>query len=472
MNDGKKIVIIGGGPAGLTAAYELTKRGHTPVVLERDSVLGGIARTTDYKGYKFDIGGHRFFTKVERVMQFWQEILKDDFLKRPRLSRIYYKGKFFSYPLKLSNVVGNLGLVESAKCFLSFVEAKISPTLPEDDFETYIVNRFGRRLFNTFFKSYTEKVWGIPCRDIRAEWAAQRIKGVSFSSVIKTAIFGNRSNKIKSLIEEFFYPKYGPGMLWERVGGLVERAGGIVTRGVDVVAIRKTDAGAVVSYRHPDGRTEEVSGDAVISTTAIKDLVHMIQPSPPVDVLAAGDRLRYRDFFTVGLIIKARELWPDNWIYIHDPTVKVGRVQNYKNWSPFMVPDPETTGIGLEYFAFEGDELWRTSDENLIALAKRELDAIGLLPPGTKVTDGVVIRMKKTYPIYDPGYDTRVDIVRRYLEKEFPAVIPVGRNGMHRYNNQDHSMLAAMLAVENLADGAHHDLWTVNTERVYHEEKE
>ena len=460
------MVIAGAGPAGLTAAHEATRAGMTVTVLERSGVVGGISQTACYRGYRFDIGGHRFFTKVREVEAMWQEVLGDRFLRVARLSRIHYNGRFFHYPLRPMNALMNLGIVQSLACVGSYAWAWLFPCRPEDHFEAWVSNRFGRRLFRIFFKTYTEKVWGIPCSKIQAEWAAQRIKGLSLWKAIYDALFKPR-RKETSLIEEFNYPELGPGQMWEAVRDLVVARGAEVAMSASVVEWRH-DGARINSLlaRTPNG-DREVTGEHFISSVSIRELVHALRPCAPAEVLEAASRLHYRDYLVVCLILEEEKLFPDNWIYIHSPEVRVGRIQNFKNWSPRMVPDPSRTCLGMEYFCFEGDDLWTERDERLVALAREELGCLGLADP-SKVVDGTVLRMPKAYPVYDEGYRVALETVRRYLER-FGNLQLVGRNGLHRYNNQDHSMLTAMLAVRNLL-GEKHDLWTVNAEQEYHEE--
>ncbi len=461
------VVIVGAGPAGLTAAYELSKSNVPSVVLEKDSVVGGLARTAEYKGYLFDIGGHRFFTKVSLVEKMWREVLGADFITRPRLSRIYYNSKFFQYPLEPMNALMGLGIFESVLCGLSYLWARIAPKHPEDNFEDWVSNRFGARLYRTFFKTYTEKVWGIPCREIQAEWAAQRIRGLSMMSVVLNALRpkrgGDKQAVIKTLIHEFEYPRRGPGMMWTKTRDVVEQRGSKVVFDAPVESIR-WEPGRVLSIR-AGGRT--YTGSQFISSMPIRELIEALEPSPPAYLKQAARDFNYRDFLTVALMVRGKNLFPDNWIYVHDPGVKVGRIQNYSNWSPEMVPDPETTCLGLEYFCFEGDGLWTTPDRDLVELGKSELARLGLLDPST-VIDGTVLRIQKAYPVYDSAYRRGLDAIRQFLSL-IPNLQLVGRNGMHRYNNQDHSMLTAMLAARNIL-GAHYDLWQVNVEADYHEE--
>jgi protoporphyrinogen oxidase len=465
--DDRNVVIIGAGPAGLTAAYKLVQRGVRPTVLEADSVVGGISRTVEREGWRFDIGGHRFFTKVEEVEALWREILPEtEFLTRPRMSRIYYGQKFYDYPLKASNALKNLGVLEAVRCVLSYAWARVRPPKDQTNLEGWVAARFGYRLYRIFFKTYTEKVWGVPANEIQADWAAQRIKSLSLSKAIINALLPKRNQKeITSLIEEFRYPKYGPGMMWETCRDLVLKQGGQVEFNKPVTALHH-EGGRVVAVSTADG--SRYDADAVISTMPINLLLKAMDPPPPAEVLKAADDLHHRDFLTVALVVPEAAAFPDNWIYIHAPEVRVGRIQNFGSWSPFMVKDGFTC-LGLEYFVFEGDDLWTSADEDLIAMGTRELEHLGLITPGS-VSGGYVVRMPKAYPVYDEHYQANVDVLRGWLAEAAVNVTPVGRNGMHRYNNQDHSMLTAMYAVENLF-GAEHDVWDVNVDEEYHEEK-
>ncbi|MFN2505604.1 MAG: NAD(P)/FAD-dependent oxidoreductase [Acidimicrobiales bacterium] len=458
--------MIGAGPAGLTAAYKLGQRGVKSTVLEADSVVGGISRTVQQDGWRFDIGGHRFFTKVRAVEELWHEILADDeFLIRPRMSRIYYNGSFFDYPLKPMNALKGLGMVEAVLCVASYGWARVRPPKDQTTFEGWVSARFGARLYRIFFKTYTEKVWGVPASEIKADWAAQRIKNLSLSKAVLNAVLPKRNQKdITSLIEEFQYPKHGPGMMWERCRELVEEQGSDV--------LMETPATRV---HHEGGRAVAVTGGTVrydathvISSMPISTLIKIMDPPPPPDVLAAADGLSYRDFLTVALVVPVENGFPDNWIYVHSPDVRLGRIQNFGSWSPHMVKEGKTC-LGLEYFVFEGDDLWTSPDEELVELGKRELAKLGLVDP-ERVEAGYVVRMPKAYPMYNDTYKANVATLRGWLEQNAPNVYPVGRNGMHKYNNQDHSMYTAMLSVENIL-GASHDIWTVNVEAEYHEEK-
>jgi protoporphyrinogen oxidase len=465
-----EVVIIGAGPAGLTAAYQLGKRGVTSTVLEADTLVGGISRTEERDGWRFDIGGHRFFTKVKPVEDLWHEILPDeDFLMRPRMSRIFYKGKYYDYPLKAMNALRNLGVLEAVLCVLSYAWARVRPPKDQTNLEGWISARFGARLYRTFFKTYNEKLWGRPATDIQADWAAQRIKNLSLFSAIVNAILPKRNQKeITSLIEEFQYPKYGPGMMWETCRDKVEAAGTKVIMQSRVTGIRHEGGKAVAVVASSGGAATEYPCTEVISTMPLPLLVKSMQPAVPEHVVRAADGLTFRDFLTIALVVPEKYSFPDNWIYVHDPAVKVGRIQNFGSWSPYLIKEGRTC-LGMEYFVFEGDELWTSSDEDLVELGKRELQKLGLVDAG-KVEAGYVVRMPKAYPVYDENYKESVDTIRAWLEANAPNVHPVGRNGMHKYNNQDHSMYTAMLTVENIF-GAKHDIWSVNVEQEYHEEK-
>jgi protoporphyrinogen oxidase len=470
LRSGEHVVVIGAGPAGLTAAYQLAKLTDARVtVLEADDMVGGISRTAQYKGFRFDIGGHRFFTKIAPVEALWHEILGKEFISVPRLSRIHYNGKFFDYPLKPANALLGLGPINSLRIVVSYLKWHYQPYPIEDNFEQWVTNRFGRRLYEIFFKTYTEKVWGIPCTEIRAEWAAQRIQGLSLARAILNATSLNkRSNTIKSLINEFQYPRLGPGQMWETCRDrVIERGHRVLMQHyVDRVHV---SSGCVTGVRvqTPAGE-QELPADHVIGTMPVRSLVRALDPAPPAAVREAAEGLRYRDFLVVALILNRESLFPDNWIYIHTPGVKVGRIQNFNNWSAAMVPAPGTTCLGLEYFCFKGDGLWDSSDDALIAQASAELEQLGLARR-TDVIDGTVIRMPKAYPIYDAAYRGHLDAVRAFIDP-IPNLHTVGRNGMHKYNNQDHSMLSAMMAVANM-QGASYDIWSVNTDFDYHEEQ-
>ncbi len=460
-------IIVGAGPAGLTAALTLTEAGENTHVIEASGDVGGIARTEHYKGYRFDIGGHRFFTKVGEVERFWNRLMGEDFITVPRLSRIFYDGKYYDYPLRLSNTLGNLGLLESVRIGLSYINARLRPIPSEDTFDQWVTNRFGRRLYQRFFETYTEKVWGIPCSSIRADWAAQRIQNLSLMKAVRTALFGG--NDTASLIEEFQYPRLGPGMLWERVRDNVEAHGGKVDTRTSVDVLHHNGEGHInaVTTTDFDGSSRRLAVRSVINTMPLDRLVTSLEPPAPQHVLDAAHKLKYRDFLIVVLIVDEPDPFPDNWIYIHSPDVKVGRIQNFRSWSREMVPDENRSSIGMEYFCHIGDGLWDADDQALIEQAGRELESLGLVN-AKNVVDGTVIRQPKAYPVYDEHYSSAVKIIRDYIEG-FDNLQTVGRNGMHRYNNQDHSMLTAMLAARNVM-GENHDVWNVNVERSYHEE--
>jgi protoporphyrinogen oxidase len=475
-----KAIVVGAGPAGLTGAYELARNGQPVVVLESDpKYVGGISRTVSYRGYRFDIGGHRFFSKSREVEDLWTEILGSDMLQRPRSSKIYYGGQFYAYPLKPFEALSKLGLWQSTLCVLSFVWARLNPARNPKSFEEWVVNHFGQRLFRIFFKTYTEKVWGMSCREISADWAAQRIKGLSLGSAIKNALLpqhsaNDRSQVVKTLIDTFRYPRLGPGMMWETCAKKVREWGGEVLLGRSVVGCTfdVTTSTWTVSAWGPDGTMEQYRGEHLISSMPIRQLVAQIEPRLPEATQQAGSSLHYRDFLTVGLILRERNRFSDNWIYIHDPNVRVGRVQNYKSWSPEMVPDPHYCCYGLEYFCFEGDGLWNMADAELITLAKKELEQVQLAS-AADVVDGCVIRQPKAYPVYDDKYKQNVQTIRRSLEAHCPNLHLVGRNGMHKYNNQDHAMMTAILAARNILTGEKkYDIWAVNEDGEYHESGE
>jgi protoporphyrinogen oxidase len=453
----------------LTAAYLLSKIGISTVVLEADDIVGGISRTARYKDFRFDIGGHRFFTKIQPVQELWEEILGENFISVPRMSRIHYQGKFFDYPIKAGNALRGLGLFNALAIVLSYLKWHYRPYPVEENFEEWVTNRFGKRLYEIFFKTYTEKVWGIPCTEIRAEWAAQRIQGLSLAKAILTATSLNRRHTtIKTLIHEFKYPRLGPGQMWEACHRLVEGMGNRVLLNHYVEGM-EVDRGRVVAVRAstPDG-PRRFEANHVISTTAVRSLVRAFSPAAPLPVREAAEGLKYRDFIVVALILNRENLFPDNWIYIHTPGVKVGRIQNFNNWSKAMVPVAGKTCVGLEYFCFKGDGLWDSPDHQLLSDAARELEQLGLAS-AADVEDGAVIRMPKAYPIYDAAYREHLDVIRGFIDP-IPNLHTVGRNGMHKYNNQDHSMLTAMMAIWNM-QGASYDIWGVNTDFEYHEEQ-
>ncbi len=466
------LVIVGAGPAGLTAGCEALDAGWDVTVLEKDpSYVGGISRTVRHGGYRFDIGGHRFFSKSEEITAWWRRRLPDDFIKVRRMSRIYYRRKFFDYPLKPWNALSNLGIVTSTLCVLSYGWARLFPRRPELSFGDWVTNRFGRRLFLIFFKTYTEKIWGISTSELSADWAAQRIKGLSLSKAILGALKGKPREGgpvIKTLVDSFEYPRHGPGQMWEKAAADIREGGGRVEMGIGVTKIRHAGGRVTaVEGRDPRGLGGSFGADEFIVSMPLQETILAFDPPLPEEARAAARKLRYRDFITVAIVVEGENPFPDNWIYIHEPGVKLGRVQNFGNWSQAMLGRPGTTCLGLEYFCFEGDGLWSMNDTDLVELGKRELAELGLVKAGM-FREGAVVRVEKAYPIYDPGYQDSVAAARRALER-FANLRVVGRNGMHKYNNQDHSMMTAILAVKNLG-GGQYNLWNVNTDAEYHEE--
>jgi protoporphyrinogen oxidase len=528
MPTGKTAIIVGAGPAGLTAAYELlTRAGIRPVVLEKSQAMGGLSRTVNFKQNRIDIGGHRFFSKSDRVMNWWLKMIPLDeavpqaviryhrmtsrvnappavataerangecvMLLRPRKSRIYYLRSLFDYPISLSkSTLSKLGFLRTTRIGLSYLRSMLFPLKEEKTLEQFLINRFGRELYKTFFKDYTEKVWGVPCSKIAAEWGAQRIKGLSLTKTLGHALkklrpkraqadIGQKSTET-SLIEQFLYPKYGPGQMWEEAARQVEELGGRILTSYRVEGI-ETEGRRVRAIRATNlktGDTEVFTGDYFFSTMPVRELIRGLEPSPPPNVREVAEGLIYRDFITVGLLVSrlklkdetsnGQRLIRDNWIYVQEPDVLVGRLQIFNNWSPYMVADPNTVWLGLEYFCNDTDRLWSAPDEELLRLGREELDRIGIID-SSDVLDGTVIRMEKTYPAYFGTYDRFAEI-RNYVDT-LENLFLLGRNGMHRYNNQDHSMLTAMVAVDNILAGetGKANLWDINTEEEYHEEK-
>lgn len=455
-------LIVGAGPAGLTAGLFSVRQGDATVILESAALVGGISRTEVHKGFRYDIGGHRFYTKSKVVKELWREVMGNDFIRVNRMSRIFFGGQFYRYPLSITETLRNLGPVESVRIGISYLKAKVSPRGPEETFEDWVTARFGARLFRTFFKTYTEKVWGIPCSEIRADWAAQRIKGLSLRSAVMNAI--KPSNNVKSLIEEFDYPRLGPGMMWEKFAAEIQNQKGLVIKDCAVTTVHHDGSRVTEIESTKEGLTEKWTPQNIISTIPLRHLVNRMDPPAPKNVLEAAAALRYRDFLMVGLVADKSDLFPDNWIYVHSPDVVVGRIQNFGNWSREMVPEKGVTSFGMEYFCNIGDEIWERSDEDLIALATRELKTLGLAGDAI-ISNGVVIRQPKAYPVYDEFYQNHINVIREWLNK-LENLETVGRNGQHRYNNQDHSMLTGMYAA---TEPEKIDLWAVNSEREYHE---
>jgi protoporphyrinogen oxidase len=458
--------VLGAGPAGLTAAYVLALRGVPATVFEADGTVGGIAKTVEFNGFRFDLGGHRFFTKLKPIERLWEEMLGPELLTRPRMSRIYYQGNFFAYPLTAKDVVGRLGFVESARCALSYAWSRTKRRRDPETFEEWVTSRFGRRLYDEFFRSYTEKVWGIPGSEIRSEWAAQRIKNFSLFKAMLT-ILGVRGPHVTTLIDEFRYPRLGPGQMWDTCRARVEERGVPVFVNRPCVAVRHDGRQARSIVAQSNGTEEEYGVDGVLSSIPLSELIRVLEPAAPPAVLAAASKLRYRELVVVALITTELEPFPDNWIYLHDPGTRAGRVQNFGAWSDAMV-QPGTSCLGVEYFCFQGDDIWKMPEEQAVALAKDELARIGLIDPA-KVVDGVKVCVPKAYPMYDMHYREAVDVLRAYVQR-FENLKTFGRNGLHRYNNQDHSMWTAILATLNLVEGGSYDVWSVNTEQEYLEE--
>ena len=463
----EEALVIGAGPAGLAAAVELARAGRPVTVLEQDDVVGGISRTVEHHGFRFDIGGHRFFTRMDELQREWEEIMGDDFLIRERLSRIFFRGQLMEYPLKIGSTLRVLGIKDSLLAVLSYLRVSVRP-VPEESFEGWVTNRFGRRIYRHFFKTYTEKVWGMPCTEISADWAAQRIKSLSFWGALRDALFGRGADEATSLLRQFHYPRLGPGMLFERYRDIA------LEHGATVEMERRA-----VSLQHADGRVQSVISagedgqsehhvDQVISSMPLATLALSMDPPPPPEVVEAARGLRQRSFLTAALIVAEEDPFPDQWIYVHEPRVRLGRVQNYRNWSPEMVPEKNRCCIGIEYFTWADEPFWSTPDAEIIDLAMKEMGELGLIEPDL-VVDGAVVRMKNAYPVYDPGYAERVEAIRRFLES-IENLQTIGRAGQHRYNNMDHSMMTGKLAAGNLL-GEQHDVWAVNVEETYHERK-
>jgi protoporphyrinogen oxidase len=477
-HSGPTVICIGAGPAGLTAAYILSEKKTKVLVLEQDeNYVGGIARTVNYRGCRIDIGGHRFFSKSAEVKALWREFLGPDLLERSRKSRIYYRNRFFDYPLRPLTALRSLGFLEATACVTSYLRAQLFPVRDPRNFEDWVINRFGQRLFRIFFQTYTEKVWGMRCTEISADWATQRIQQLSLWRAIigplidRFNVSGRRINAPKTLIDRFHYPRLGPGMMWEAAVRRITDLGGEIRMGAKVTGLQFDAANGLwhVSCACSDGTARTVSATHVISSAPLRDVIRFLQPIPSHDARQAAAGLRYRNFFVVGLIVRDAARFDDNWIYVHDPNVKVGRIQNFKAWSPHMVPDAALACYGMEYFCSNDDALWRTQDSALVEMAGRELIALGLAE-NTDILDGCVIRQENAYPVYDQGYKQRVDLIRKELEAFYSNLHLVGRSGMHRYNNQDHSMMTALLTAKNiLAKKKLYDIWRVNQDAEYHE---
>ncbi|MDP6933981.1 MAG: NAD(P)/FAD-dependent oxidoreductase [Myxococcota bacterium] len=460
------VVVLGAGPAGLAAARELNRVGMPVRTLERAGQAGGLCRTVEHHGYRFDIGGHRFFTKFPRVQKLWTEVLGQDLLTRPRLSRILYGGNLYDYPLQGRDALSKLGLAEASRCMASYGRARLRSHEQEDSFEQWVSNRFGDRLFEIFFRTYTEKVWGIPCSQISADWASQRIKNLSLGLAVRSALVGQPSQgEVPSLIEEFLYPRRGPGMMYDAMTEQLQQAGSPVELNTTVTRVlRDGNRVTAVEVRGPDGESSLVEGSFFLSSIPLTVLVQSFDPPPPPQVLEAVRSLSFRHLISVNLILEGTNLFPDNWVYVHAPELQVARIQNYGNWSPEMVPEPGRSAIGLEYFASDTDPLWSASDTQLLELGHRELASTGLAPV-RQAHPGLVVRAPRAYPVYRRGYEQPLATLTSWLQR-FENLQPMGRYGMFKYNNSDHSILTALLSVDNL-QGAEHDIWSVNTDSDY-----
>jgi len=463
-------VIMGAGPAGLAAGYELSRENIPVRIFEMDSQVGGISKTLKFDGFYFDLGGHRFFTKNFEVNKLWNDVLGEAFQKRARLSRIYFRNKYFNYPLSFGNAFFGLGVIDSFKIVSSYFKSKLFPYKPEETFEQWVSNRFGKKLFTYFFKTYTEKVWGIPCSLIEAEWASQRIKGLSLRVAIANAIFKSKTKDVKTLIDEFYYPVYGPGMMYNKMKEIIEKNGGIVYLNTKITKIHHEDfVIKSIEYTDAQGKNHYAYASDFISSIPITDLVKMLYPRADTEVEKAADNLTYRSFLTVNVIVNKENLFPDNWIYVHSPEVKLGRIQNFKNWSPNMVPDKSKTSLGLEYFCNEDDDFWCKSDEELFDIATSELEKLGICS-GSDIIKYMVARVPKAYPVYRHGYRDDLEVIKKYL-KQFKNLQLIGRYGLFKYNNMDHSILSGIMAGRNIINGSYvYDTWDVNSDDKYYEE--
>ncbi len=467
----RRIVIMGAGPAGLSAGYKLIKEGFDTVIYEADKQVGGISKTIKFKDYYFDLGGHRFFTKSDEVNSLWNEILGKNFKKTPRLSRIYYKDRFFNYPLTPVNALLGVGLIDTAIILASYIKSKIDPYPTEDTFEQWVSNRFGKKLYSMFFKTYTEKVWGIPCSQIQAEWSAQRIKGLSLSKAIINALFKARNQKIKTLIDEFEYPVFGPGMMYNEMKSKIEERGGTVKLDSRVIKVNHRDFRIEsIDFVDENGDIKTQEGSDFVSSIPLTELMGILDPSPEKEISDAAGKLSYRSLITIDIIIRKKNVFPDNWIYIHSPDVRLGRIQNFKNWSRYMVPDQDKTSLGLEYFCTENDDLWIMPDEELFRLAASEVERIKICN-ATDIEDYAIIRVPKAYPVYNLDFREHVGRIEGYVKK-FDNLQLIGRYGLFKYNNMDHSILTGLYAANNIiSDDFSFDTWSVNTDDEYHEEQ-
>ncbi|MCL4502912.1 MAG: NAD(P)/FAD-dependent oxidoreductase [Deltaproteobacteria bacterium] len=461
-------VIIGGGPAGISAAHALAERRLPCLLLEKDQQMGGLCKTVKYKGFRCDIGGHRFFTKNKEIQALWEQTLPADFLVRQRLSRIYYRGKFFYYPLRVGNALSGLGPLVSSKIVLSYLKARAFPVKPEVSFADWVSNRFGKILFNIFFKTYTEKVWGISCTTLSADWAAQRIRNLSLGRALINAMGLQNRGKVASLIDSFHYPRLGPGQMYEDMCRRLSSNGGEIRRDQEVVEVRHTQGKVTEVLTRGRGHDQLTSCSHCFSSMPISELVLRMSPRPPEAVLTAARNLRYRSIITVNLLFKTKTTLPDNWIYLHSPEVTAGRLQLYENWSPAMVPRAGTSSAGFEYFCFEGDALWNSADSELINIARQDQSHLKFYNQ-EDFLDGFVVRYAKAYPMYEDGYEKHLGLIKDWLA-QFSNLYCIGRYGQFRYNNMDHSMLTGILAARAML-GENVDPWSVNAEGEYIEEK-
>jgi len=466
-----KAVIMGAGPAGLACGYHLSKNGIDTVLFESDSQVGGISKTINYKDYYFDLGGHRFFTKFDEVNKLWTEVLGENFRLTPRLSRIYYKNRFFDYPLTPLNALMGVGFADTISILFSYLYSKIRPYKNEETFEHWVSNRFGKKLYSIFFKTYTEKVWGIPCSSIQAEWAAQRIKGLSLSTAIRNALFKPKHSGIKTLINEFHYPSYGPGMMYNEMKGKIGQMGGNVLLNSRVTRVNHENFRITsIEYTDTNGNSFIQEGTDFVSSIPVSELVGILNPPVDAGILDAANNLTYRSIITVDIIINRKDIFPDNWIYIHSPEVKLGRIQNFKNWSVNMVPDTNKTSLGLEYFCSENDNLWNMQYHELFKLAASEVEKIRICN-ASEIEDYTVIRVPKAYPVYMTGYKKNISVLEDFL-RQFANLQLVGRYGLFKYNNMDHSIMTGMYAAMNILQGSYSfDTWSINTDEDYHEEQ-
>ncbi len=470
MNRRKTIAFIGAGPACLTSAYQLAKTQNFDILIfEQDpDFLGGLSKTISYDGYLFDVGGHRFFSKSQTIRKMWEEILPDDMIIRDRKSRIYYNGNFFHYPLRPWEALRSLGPVEAVFCVLSYLKVKLFPISNIKSFEQWVSNQFGKRLFNIFFKTYTEKVWGMKCDEISSDWAAQRIKNLSLSKAVFSSIFKGSGYNVQSLIEKFHYPRKGPGMMWDSCGEKIKKLGGYIHQGHRVTGLKKVTNDGWILTTKTEENCEEFRADIVVSSTDLSMLVRSINPSVPTHIQNAGKNLKYRDFLMVALVVEDDgTIFDDQWLYIHGPEVKVGRIQNFKSWSPEMVPCPSETCLGMEYFCFEGDDLWKMSEKDVSELAKKELALLGLVE-ANKVKKVKVVKQRKAYPVYDDAYQEHLKTIKEFINTNYDDLYTIGRNGMHQYNNQDHAMMTGMLVASNIIEGSKkYNHWQVNQQAEY-----